>query len=184
MIHIKHTKCSDLTSHQLCETGSSVYGDTDYPDHVLRYYPFSGNTALYLKSGGILNLPIEGMTKAHITDYFGYRESPGGIGSTNHQGLDLGFPTGTPVYACESGTVTTANFNGGYGNCIVIDHGNGLQTLYGHLSEIGVTINQKVIRGQSIGRVGSTGNSTGPHLHLEVRVNGRAVDPLGVLNLN
>ena len=84
---------------------------------------------------------------------------------------------GTKVLACESGTVTTAGWNGGFGKCIIIDHGGKMQTVYGHLSQISVKSGQKVVRGQYIGNVGSTGQSTGPHLHLGVKMNGKYVNP-------
>jgi len=103
---------------------------------------------------------------------------------TQHTGTDFGFVVGTPVYACESGTVTYADWKGGYGKCIIIDHGNGMQTLYGHLNKINVAKGQKVIRGQCIGETGNTGRSTGPHLHLEIIINGKYVDPMsGYLNM-
>lgn len=160
--------------------GWSSYGDTDYAAHVMRYYPYNSfSSGILFYSKGVLGLPIEGMTKANITSSFGGRSSPGGIGSTNHKGTDFGFPAGTPIYACESGTVVHAGLRGGYGKCVIIDHGNGLQTLYAHQSKLNVAAGQRVIRGQCIGAVGSTGNSTGPHLHLEVRVNGVSVDPMG-----
>ena len=88
---------------------------------------------------------------------------------------------GTKVYACESGAVTTAGWVNGFGKCIIIDHGGGLQTVYGHLSDIKVKSGQKVVRGQYIGNVGSTGNSTGPHLHYEVMINGVNQNPLDYL---
>ena len=81
------------------------------------------------------------------------------------------------MLACEDGTVISAGYMGGLGNCIIIDHGSNLQTVYGHLSEIKVKEGQKVVRGQYIGNVGSTGNSTGPHLHLGVKLNVRYVNP-------
>ena len=159
--------------------GWSSYGDIDYVAHVMRYYPYSSySLGMVFYSKGILGLPIEGMTKADVTSPFGGRPSPGGIGSTNHKGTDFGFPAGTPVYACESGTVVHAGLKGGYGKCVIIDHGNGIQTLYAHQSRLNVAAGQRVVRGQCIGAVGSTGNSTGPHLHLEVRVNGVPVDPM------
>ena len=126
---------------------------------------------------GILALPIEGMTQADITSRFGLRSSPGGIGSTNHKGLDIGMPTGTIIRACESGTVTAAGWGGGHGKRVIIDHGDGIVTLYAHMSRIHATKGQKVQRGQVIGEVGNTGNSTGPHLHLEVQEKGKYMDP-------
>ena len=113
-----------------------------------------------------------------ITSYFGGRESPGGIGSTNHGGIDIGAAMGTPIYAALPGTVTLAGWNGGYGNCVIIDHGGGMQTLYGHMSAVGTTAGQNVLPGQVIGFVGSTGNSTGPHLHFSVLQGGAFLDPM------
>jgi murein DD-endopeptidase MepM/ murein hydrolase activator NlpD len=89
----------------------------------------------------------------------------------SHTGYDLAAPKGTPIYAAESGTVekvSTGTWGGGYGNYIIIDHGNGLKTLYGHLSTVSVSVGQAVDRGQNIAGMGSTGRSTGPHLHFEV----------------
>ena len=116
-----------------------------------------------------------------ITSMFGGRQSPGGIGSTNHKGVDIGTPMGTPVLAAKSGTVTWASWNGGYGNCIIISHGNGNSTLYGHLSGYNVTMDQQVKQGQVIGYSGNTGNSTGPHLHFVIIENSSWIDPLNYL---
>ena len=98
-----------------------------------------------------------------------------------HEGIDIAAPTGTPISAAASGTVIYAGWMGGYGNLVVIDHGNGLATAYGHQSSIAVGAGTYVSQGQTIGYVGSTGHSTGPHVHFEVRVNGSPVDPLGYL---
>jgi murein DD-endopeptidase MepM/ murein hydrolase activator NlpD len=98
-----------------------------------------------------------------------------------HEGVDIAAPTGTPIRAADGGTVRIAGYTGGYGNYTCIDHGGGLSTCYGHQSSIGVSVGQAVAQAQIIGAVGSTGHSTGPHLHFEVRVNGQAVDPLGYL---
>ncbi|SEA16005.1 Peptidase family M23 [Eubacterium aggregans] len=113
-----------------------------------------------------------------ITDYFGNRESPGGIGSTNHQGIDIGAAYGTPIYAPSSGTVEIAGGYGGYGNAVKLDMGGGFETLFGHMSSVAVSVGQAVSKGQVIGYVGSTGNSTGPHIHYSVFVNGQMVDPM------
>jgi murein DD-endopeptidase MepM/ murein hydrolase activator NlpD len=99
-----------------------------------------------------------------------------------HEGIDIGVPMGTAIHAAGSGTVIYAGWMGGYGNLTVIDHGNGLATAYGHQSGIAVGTGQTVSQGQVIGYVGSTGHSTGPHLHFEVRVNGVPVDPLSYLS--
>ena len=168
----------EFSEEQAEKNGWKSYGDPDYVEHVLRYYPYGNYSYDVINTGpGKLGLPIQGMKRGNISSHFGPRSSPGGFGSTYHQGLDIAFPTGTKVLACEAGTVISAGYMGGLGNCIVIDHGNNLQTVYGHLSEIKVKEGQKVVRGQYIGNVGSTGNSTGPHLHLGVKVNGRYVNP-------
>jgi len=98
-----------------------------------------------------------------------------------HEGIDIAAPSGTPIAAAAAGTVIYAGWMGGYGNLVVLDHGNGLATAYGHQSSIAVANGQTVAQGQVVGYVGSTGHSTGPHLHFEVRVNGAPVDPLGYL---
>jgi murein DD-endopeptidase MepM/ murein hydrolase activator NlpD len=98
-----------------------------------------------------------------------------------HEGIDIGVPTGTPIHAAASGTVIYSGWMSGYGNLVVIDHGGGLATAYGHQSAIAAGNGQSVSQGQVIGYVGCTGHCTGPHLHFEVRVNGSPVDPLGYL---
>lgn len=168
----------EFAKQQAIKRGTDSYGDADYVEHVLRYYPYGNFSYDIIDTGtGVLGLPIEGMTQGNISSHFGPRVSPGGIGSTDHKGLDIAFPTGTKIYACESGTVVVAGWNGGFGNCVIIDHGNGLQTVYGHMSKVHISKDVKVVRGQLIGEVGSTGNSTGPHLHLGVKVNGKYVNP-------
>ena len=126
---------------------------------------------------GTFRWPISG----RITSYFGGRSSPGGIGSTNHQGIDIAGSYGTPVYAADGGTVTYAGWMGGYGYLVEINHGNGYVTRYGHNSSLTVSVGEHVYKGQQIARVGSTGNSTGNHCHFEVRYNGVARNPLNYL---
>lgn len=116
-----------------------------------------------------------------LTSRFGGRSSPGGIGSTNHKGIDIAVPRGTPIYAADGGTVTYAGWMGGYGYLVQIDHGNGYVTRYGHNSSLTVSVGTKVYKGQQIARAGSTGNSTGSHCHFEVRYNGVAKNPLNYL---
>ena len=96
-----------------------------------------------------------------------------------HAGIDLAGPVGTPIYATADGTVTDAAWNsGGYGNLVKISHGRGIETRYGHLSAVLVRPGQRVRRGEMIAKMGSTGRSTGSHLHYEVRIDGRAVNPI------
>ena len=120
-------------------------------------------------------------TTGRISSRFGGRSSPGGIGSTNHKGIDIAVPRGTPIYAADGGTVTYSGWMGGYGYLVQIDHGNGYVTRYGHNSSLTVSVGQKVYKGQQIARAGSTGNSTGNHCHFEVRYNGVAKNPLNYL---
>lgn len=126
-------------------------------------------------TGGVsaqgLTWPVSGT----LTSTFGPRWG------SMHEGIDIAAPGGTPIVASASGTVILAGWLGGYGNLVVIDHGGGLSTAYAHQSSIAVGVGQAVSQGQVVGYVGSTGHSTGNHLHFEVRVNGAAVDPLGYL---
>lgn len=148
----------------VAKKGTAKYGTTG-----------SVNTALTTSSGkasiGIsLIRPVSGT----ITSRFGAGSK---IRRSSHTGLDIATSTGTPIAAAASGTVTFSGYKGSYGNMIVISHGNGVQTYYGHCSKLYVSAGTQVSQGQTIAAVGSTGNSTGPHLHLEVRVNGVAYNP-------
>jgi murein DD-endopeptidase MepM/ murein hydrolase activator NlpD len=119
--------------------------------------------------------PIAG--EIDLSSGFGVRIDPFVRAPAMHTGLDFRSSAGDPVRATANGKVTTAGWSGGYGKLIEVDHGNGISTRYGHLSEIEVKLGQSVRIGQTIGRVGSTGRSTGPHLHYETRIDGDAVDP-------
>ena len=112
-----------------------------------------------------------------LSSSFGVRSDPFGRGPAMHSGLDFRGDSGDPVRATANGTVASAGWNGGYGKMVEIDHGNGISTRYGHLSEIDVKAGQSIRIGQTIGKIGSTGRSTGPHLHYETRIEGDAVDP-------
>ena len=112
-----------------------------------------------------------------ITSRFGYRVAPTTGASTYHGGLDIGAGMGASIVAAGAGDVIYAGANGGYGNGVMIDHGNGVVTVYAHMSSIGVSYGQYVTAGQYVGAVGSTGVSTGPHCHFEIRINGAQTDP-------
>lgn len=119
--------------------------------------------------------------KGTITSRFGKRKAPTAGASTYHKGVDIAAPQGTAIYAAKSGTVTIATYSSSAGNYIMINHGNGLYTAYMHASKLYVKVGDKVSQGQKIAAVGSTGYSTGPHLHFSLIVNGKYVDPLGYL---
>ncbi len=122
--------------------------------------------------------PISG---GRISSYFGRRNSPGGIGSTYHKGIDWYVPLGTPIYASSGGTVRSAGWGSGYGYVVYIDHPDGRQTRYAHCSRLVVSAGQYVNQGDLIAYSGSTGNSTGPHLHFEILIGGVQVNPLDYL---
>ena len=118
----------------------------------------------------------------YITSPFGKRTSPGGIGSRNHKGVDIGASYGSSIYATKAGTVIVSSYDaGGYGNYVQIDHGGGNYTLYGHRSKCLVSVGQTGSQGEVIGLCGSTGASTGPHVHYEIWVNRTRIDPLPYL---
>lgn len=127
-----------------------------------------------ISGSGQLSNPCPG---ARISSEFGPRRAPTAGASTYHRGRDYAAASGTPIYASADGRVVTASYNSVRGNYVVIDHGNGLQTWYQHASRLYVSAGQKVSRGQNIAAVGTTGISTGAHLHYEVHVNGTPVDP-------
>ncbi len=141
-------------------TGGSTGGST------------GGNSATSLSD---LQWPVPSCTL--ITSRFGYRVAPTTGASTYHGGLDIGAGMGASIVAAGAGDVIYAGANGGYGNCVMVDHGNGIVTVYAHMSSIGVSYGQYVTAGQYVGAVGSTGVSTGPHCHFEIRINGAQTDP-------
>jgi murein DD-endopeptidase MepM/ murein hydrolase activator NlpD len=118
------------------------------------------------------------LSRAMLTSRFGALRAQGGGDLRRHAGVDLAAPAGSPVMAAQDGRVSVANWSGGYGLLVVLDHSHGMQTRYAHLSRIAVARDQVVRKGEIVGLVGSTGRSTGPHLHFEVRQDGRPVDPL------
>lgn len=130
----------------------------------------SGTSGAKVDIGITLIQPVSGI----ITSRFGSYES---IRSFGHRGLDIAASTGTPIKAAAGGTITVAGWNNSYGYMVKISHGNGVETVYGHCSKLLVSVGQTVTQGQVIANVGSTGDSTGPHLHLEVRKNGVIYNP-------
>ena len=132
----------------------------------------------YASDDGAHTVPSIWPTSGYVSSPYGLRFN----GTEFHQGIDIAAETGTPIVATADGVVTAAGWDGsGYGNMVDIDHGDGIMTRYGHASAVAVTPGQTVRRGQVIAYVGSTGYSTGPHLHYEVRVNGQPVNPAGYL---
>ncbi|MFD0673592.1 murein hydrolase activator EnvC family protein [Cohnella sp. GCM10027633] len=127
--------------------------------------------------GGKLGMPLK--TEYRLTSAFGYRTHPIYKTKRLHTGMDMAVARGTPIYAAESGRVITARSMSGYGNCVIIDHGGGLWTVYGHIMNGGILVKEgeEVKRGEKIALVGSTGDSTGNHLHFEVRKNSEPVNP-------
>ena len=137
----------------------------------------SSPTYSWVQGSGQLGWPVSG----EITSPYGYRTHPIWGTTIYHSGIDIGVDEGTPVHAADGGTVAWSGWMGGYGYAVVIDHGNGMSTLYGHNSELAVSEGHDVGQGQVIAYAGSTGNSTGPHVHFEVRISGDPVDPMGYL---
>lgn len=156
------TCVSELYKKKIVVTRVASSGSSGIP-------PTAMNNGAKVELGISLIRPVSGT----ITSRYGLRSRD------NHKGIDIGASKGTPIYAAASGTVTVSQYgySGGYGNYIIISHGNGIQTLYGHCSELCVSAGEYVSQGQLIAKVGSTGLSTGNHLHFEVRVNGVTQDP-------
>lgn len=177
----KHSKGKRNVGKKIEQFGPWHYGDQYYTQHVLRFYSYGacngddnvdGNTII--SGNGTLKNPCP---KARITSEFGPRRAPVAGASRDHKGRDYGAPVGTPIYASASGTVEIVSTHAIRGNYVVINHGNGLKTYYQHNSKNLVKVGQKVQVGQEIAKVGRTGRVSGPHLHFEVHVNGKEVDP-------
>lgn len=131
---------------------------------------------------GVIAIPsVQPVQKLAFSSNFGIRSDPFHGTARMHAGVDIPGPTGTPIYATADGTVAHAERQGGYGNMVELDHGKGIATRYGHLSKILVAPGAAVHRGDLIALMGSTGRSTGPHLHYEVRIDGHAVNPVPFL---
>jgi len=184
----KEKSLQDLASGEL-----SKEEDRDYAKLSIRIDQVSKKSQL--REQGVLELwellqdrsallaatPSTKPTKGWYTSRFGYRVSPYEDIPKMHEGLDIAAAPGSPVYAPADGTVSFAGYDAGYGKLIIIDHGYGVETRYGHNSQIHVASGQKIRHGDLISSVGSTGRSTGPHLHYEVRVNGEPVDPINYI---
>jgi hypothetical protein len=137
---------------------------------------------LIARMGRVMNaLPLRWPVHGPVNSEYGKRRSPWDGRVEQHPGIDIGAALGTPIESPAAGTVIVASSGGGYGRHVKLDHGNGVRSLYGHLSRLDVKAGQRVEKGQVIGLVGSTGRSTGPHLHYEVRVEGKRVDPRSFL---
>lgn len=134
------------------------------------------------RSGKIVSaLPLRWPVHGQIKSGYGLRPSPWTGALERHHGVDIGGPPGTPVLAPAAGTVVDVGSRGGFGKHIVLDHGHSIKSRYAHLQKLDVTVGQQVEKGQMLGRVGSTGRSTGPHLHYEVLMEGKPVDPSKLL---
>jgi len=147
------------------------------PEHVHEAHGHHHHDHDHDHDHGPGEMPVEGV----ITSRFGLRSDPFHGKTRHHKGLDIAAPTGTPIHPVRPGTVVSSGERGGYGNVVVLDHGDGTTSLYAHCHELKVKKGDKVGHGDVIATVGSTGRSTGPHLHLEVHRDGKAVDPMAEL---
>ena len=159
------------------ETARSVISSETLRDPVTQVVAKGTKERPKTMASGTFSWPTSG----RLTSTFGGRRSPGGIGSTNHKGIDIAGSRGQSIKAADGGTVTYAGWMSGYGYLVIINHGNGYQTYYGHNSKLLVSPGTKVYKGQQIAKMGSTGNSTGNHCHFEIRLYGTAVNPLKYL---
>jgi len=136
---------------------------------------------VYMQTQGLLQSfgsPLPGNWQENISNYYGYRIHPISGEKQLHRGLDVAMPEGTPIYATHAGVIVTAQYSDSYGNYVVIEGADGVVTKYAHMKEMQVTVGMQVEEGRVIGTVGSTGNSTGNHLHLELLVDGQYYNPI------
>ncbi len=157
----------------------AMNADAEALTRMLQQSNSVSNSSTSTYSGGVMAWPVPGSTR--VTSPYGYRIHPILHTKKFHSGVDIAAPTGTPIVAANEGTVIFSGNRGGYGKCVIIDHGGGIITLYGHCNELSVSSGQSVSRGSTIATVGSTGRSTGPHCHFEVRINGSTTDPMAYL---
>ena len=158
------------------EKYKKVYEEARRQEEALKgSLKYSSSSSQYLGSGQFC-WPAPSYTR--ISSPYGYRIHPIYKTQKFHSGVDLAAPGGSNILAAENGKVISAGWNGGYGNCLVVDHGGGISTLYAHASRLVVSKGEYVTKGQVIAKVGTTGNSTGNHLHFEVLINGKTTDPM------
>lgn len=161
------------------EASSTLRADGDFRSLFTAWKKMDGGAGI---GGGAIAIPsVQPVARMDFTSNFGIRSDPFRGSAAMHAGVDIRGPVGTPIYATADGVVAEAKRRGGYGNLVEIDHGKGIATRYGHMSKILVSAGARVTRGQVIGLMGSTGRSTGSHLHYEVRMDGRAVNPIPFL---
>lgn len=165
-------------------TAENIENDKKEKDAKTKIEKQNTNIIKNIRKGGIVSTSSSSNASAMLGSLSfrrplnSSRISAGYLGYPGHRGIDFPSPQGTPVMAAEAGTVTTVLYsNKSYGNRVIIDHGNGISTLYGHNSTISVSLGQRVSKGQTIAGVGSTGRSTGNHVHFEIRINGKPINP-------
>ena len=164
---------NNISNFKALEAGSLIY--IPDPDVIEE---FSGVAIVPQHSDTNFIWPVHGQ----ITSYYGYRNISVG-GNTFHGGVDIGAPQGTPIHASKSGIVSRSGWGGAYGYVVFLDHPDGSQTRYAHMSNMAVSVGQAVSQAEIIGWVGTTGASTGPHLHFEIRYGGNSIDPLTYLKV-
>jgi murein DD-endopeptidase MepM/ murein hydrolase activator NlpD len=163
-------------------SGGPLLPATDGADSAFHSLFLSWKKQDAVSSPGAISVPSsKPVGAATYTSGYGVRSDPFRGSAAMHAGIDLAAAQGTPIYATADGVVDRAEWSGGYGNLVEIDHGKGIQTRFGHLSRILVHPGDRVVRGQEIALMGSTGRSTGSHLHYEVRIDGHAVNPVPFL---
>ncbi len=159
------------------ETSEKAYNEIMAASEQITQMLQSGASSSAVAGTGQMIWPISGP----VTSEFGWRTHPIYGNARYHSGIDIGGDYGMSIHAADSGTVSYAGWISGYGNTVIIDHGNGISTLYGHNQSLAVSVGQSVSQGETIAQCGSTGNSTGPHCHFEVRVNGEPTSPYNYL---
>ena len=173
-----------LAAVTLPEKGEKIGGTADQPQEEGAFHSLflSFKKQDTVAAQGAIAVPsARPVNLATYTSGFGVRSDPFRGSAAMHAGIDLAGPSGTPIYATADGVVGRAEWFGGYGNLVEVEHGKGIQTRFGHLSRVFVHSGERVVRGQMIALMGSTGRSTGSHLHYEVRIDGHAVNPVPFL---